>query len=211
MTPIVNPKIEKYAVANSAAESALFKNLARETYAKTEIPQMQVGHLEGSFLRMMVKISGAKNVLEIGTFTGYSALAMAEGLPAGGRLITCDINPETTRIARKYWAQSPHGKKIESKLGPAIETIKKIKHSLDFVFIDADKSNYINYWKLCVPKVKKGGLILADNVLWSGRVLNPKDEMDDAIVKFNRHVAKDKRMEVLMLPIRDGITIAYKK
>ncbi len=211
MISILDEKIEDYAVRHSTPESKLFKSLAAKTYASTSIPQMQVGHLEGSFLRFLAKISRAKTVLEIGTFTGYSALAMAEGLPAKGRVITCDIDPENTKIAKEYWAKSPHGKKIELRLEPAVKTIQKLKGPFDMVFIDADKANYIHYWKLCVPKVRKGGLILADNVLWSGRVLNPKNESDHAIVKFNRHVLKDRRVEVLMLPLRDGITIAYKR
>ena len=211
MTPIVNEKIEAYAVCHSTPESSLFKSLARETYAKTQIPQMQVGQLEGSFLRFLAKVSGTKTALEIGTFTGYSALAIAEGLPADGRIITCDIDPENTQIAKKYWAKSPHGKKIELRIGPALETLKKLNESLDFVFIDADKENYIRYWELCVPKVRKGGILVADNVLWSGRVLKPKSATDHAIVKFNQHVSKDMRVEVVMLPVRDGMTLAYKK
>ncbi|MSR77498.1 MAG: methyltransferase [Candidatus Omnitrophica bacterium] len=209
--PLVNKKLEDYALAHSASESRLLKDLARETYAKTEIPQMQVGHLEGSFLRMIVKIARAKTILEIGTFTGYSALCMAEGLSEDGKIITCDINPETSIIAQKYWAKSPHGKKIRLCLGPAVETLKKIHETMDMVFIDADKENYLRYWELCLPKVRRGGILLADNVLWSGRVLNPKSDSDHAIVKFNRHVMKDKRVEVLMLPLRDGITLAYKR
>lgn len=211
MKPFIPDAIEDYAVRHSSPESTLFKALAKRTYAETRYPQMQVGHIEGSFLRFLVRVSGAKRVLEIGTFTGYSALAMAEALPKGGRLITCDIDPENTRIARDAWAKSPHGKKIQLMLGPAEETLKKLKGPFDFVFIDADKPNYINYWELCMPKVRKGGVIAADNVLWSGRVLNPKEESDHAIVRFNRHVIKDVRVEPLMLPVRDGITLALKK
>ena len=211
MKPIVNPSLEAYATAHSAPESALLKALAKETYAETEMPQMQVGHLEGSFLRLLVKISGAKRVLEMGTFTGYSTLCLAEGTPAGGQVVTCDINPTTTLIARKHWKKNPHGKKIQLKIGPALETIAKLKGPLDFVFIDADKDNYIRYWEACLPKVRKGGLIAADNVLWSGRVLNPQEDSDKAIVKFNDHVRKDKRVDAVMLTVRDGITLAIKK
>ncbi len=211
MTHIVDQKLEAYAGKHSTAETALFKALAKATYAKTAMPQMQVGHLEGHFLRLMVKVSKAKRILEIGTFTGYSALAMAEGLPAGGKLITCDIDPKNTRIAKEHWKKSPHGKKIELKLGPAVETIKKLKGAFDMVFIDADKNNYIQYWELCVPRVKRGGFLLADNVLWSGRVLNPKEESDRHIAAFNRRVARDKRVETVMLTVRDGITLAVKK
>ncbi len=208
---IVAEKLENYAAKYSTPETALFKELVKATYAKTDLPQMQVGHLEGIFLRLMVKVSKAKRILEIGTFTGYSALAMAEGLPADGKLITCDIDPVNTKIAVEHWKKSPHGKKIELKLGPAAETIKKLKGTFDIVFIDADKNNYIKYWELCVPKVKRGGFLLADNILWSGRVLNPKEESDHHIHAFNQHVAADKRVETVMLTIRDGITLAYKK
>ena len=211
MISLVSEALEKYAEAHSTAESKLFKELARETYAETSIPQMQVGHLEGSFLRLLVRISSARRVLEIGTFTGYSALAMAEGLPEDGTLITCDIDPEATAIAGKYWAENPHGKKIELKLGPALETLKTLKGPFDFVFIDADKENYVNYWEAVLPSLSQGGLIAADNVLWSGRVLRPQDMTDRAIAAFNEHVARDQRVEAVMLTVRDGITLAWKK
>ena len=152
----------------------------------------------------------SRTVVEIGTFTGYSALAMAEGLPKNGRLITCDIDPETTQMARKFWARSSHGKKIQLWIGPAAQTIQKLEGPFDLVFIDADKERYVRYWQLCVPKVRRGGLLLADNVLWGGRVLDPHDSSDRAIVAFNRHVAADRRVEAVMLPLRDGLTLAYK-
>jgi len=208
---IVNPALEAYASRHSSPEPELFRKLARATQAKTALPQMQVGHLEGSFLRLLMRLVRAKRVLEIGTFTGYSALAMAEGLSPGGRLITCDIDPDTTQIAKAYWSQSPHGRKIELRLGPAAETIQRLRGLFDAVFIDADKDNYVRYWQLCVPKVRRGGILLADNVLWGGRVLDPKDRSDHAIVAFNRHVAADQRVEAVMLPLRDGLTLAYKK
>ena len=210
-SPVIDPALETYAEKHSTPESRLFRELARVTRAKTACPQMQVGHLEGGFLRLMVKITRAKRVLEIGTFTGYSALAMAEGLPPGSRLITCDLDPVATRIARAAWGKSPHGKKITLELGPALQTIRKLKGPFDLVFIDADKENYIRYWNLCLPKVRRGGILLADNVLWSGRVLHPKDRTTRAIVAFNRFVAADRRVEAVMLPIRDGVTVALKR
>jgi len=147
--PIVHPVLEAYATRHSSPEADLFKRLARVTWAKTALPQMQVGHLEGSFLRLVMRMVRAKRVLEIGTFTGYSALAMAEGLSPGGRLITCDIDPVATRIAKAYWSQSPHGRKIELRLGPAAETVRRLRGRFDAVFIDADKENYVRYWRLC--------------------------------------------------------------
>ena len=208
---IIDPLIESYTAAHSSEESPLLKELARETYHKTDLPQMLVGHLEGAFLRTLVRISKAKRVLEIGTFTGYSALAMAEGLGESGKLITCDINAETTLIAKKYWARSPHGKKIALKLGPALETLPKLKGVFDLVFIDADKDNYLNYWEACLPRVRPGGLLVVDNVLWSGRVLRPKDYTDRVIARFNNFIRRDPRVEIVMLPVRDGMTLAVKK
>jgi caffeoyl-CoA O-methyltransferase len=211
MLTLVPESIEKYAEEHSLQESAVLKALAKETWAKQPAAVMQVGRLEGAFLKLMVQISGAKRVLEIGTFTGYSALAMAEGLPANGKLITCDINPETTAVAKRYWARSPHGKKIELRLGKGVETLKTLKGPFDLVFIDANKADYEAYWEACLPKVKPGGLILADNVLWSGRVLKPKDGDDKAIVRFNQRVRRDRRVDSVMLTLRDGVTVARKK
>jgi len=208
---IVDPALERYAAVHCRPESALLRRLVRETRVKTELPQMQVGHLEGAFLRLLVRLTRARRILEIGTFTGYSALAMAEGLPAGGRLITCDINTVTTAIAQRFWAQSPHGKKITLKLGPALKTLATLRGPLDLVFIDADKENYMPYWEACVPKVRRGGLLIADNVLWSGRVLRPRDASDKAIVAFNKHVQADRRVEAAMVTVRDGITLAWKR
>lgn len=211
MLTLVPEAIEAYAAAHSLEESPVLKALAKDTHAHQPAAVMQVGRLEGDFLRLMVQVSGAHRVLEIGTFTGYSALAMAEGLPAGGRLVTCDIDPLTTAVAKKFWARSPHGKKIESKLGPALDTLKSLKGPFDLVFIDADKRNYTAYWEACLPKVRSGGLVLVDNVLWSGKILKPKAPDDHAMDGFNRHVREDKRVESVMLTLRDGVTVARKR
>jgi len=210
MKRIVSKRIEQYCQEHSNPESKLLHELVSETFAHTAFPEMEVGPLEGAFLRILVRLLRAKRILELGTFTGYSSLLMAEGLPDDGKLITCDIDPETTEIAKKYWSRSPHGKKIELKLGQALETLKTIEGLFDLVFIDADKMNYINYWELCIPKIRPGGLLVIDNVLWSGSVLNPEDEMERSIDEFNKHVSTDKRVEVVMLPIRDGVTLAWK-
>jgi caffeoyl-CoA O-methyltransferase len=211
MKPIVPPAIDQYASAHSTPEKELHQALVKATHADTERPYMQVGHVEGQFLKLMVTAIQAKRVLEIGTFTGYSALLMAEGMPQGGRLITCDVDEKATAIAKQYWKQSHHGKKIDLRLGPALDTLKKIKGPLDLVFIDADKENYLNYWNACLPKVRQGGIILVDNVLWSGRVLDPREPNDHAIVAFNAAISKDLRVNLVMLSIRDGITMAVKK
>ncbi len=205
---IVAPEIEEYALIHSSREDALLNELARVTHERASIPTMLTGHVEGALLRMLVQVSRARRVLEIGTFTGYSALSMAVGLPDDGRVITCDIDPIATQIARDFWARSAHGGKIELRLGPALETIRSLDGPLDFVFIDADKANYIAYWDAVLPKVRPGGLIAADNVLWSGKVLNPQEPNDHAIVAFNRHVRYDDRVELVMLTVRDGITLA---
>ena len=208
---LVPEAIEEYAAAHTEPASPLFEQLRNETYAKMEMPQMQVGPIEGTFLRLLVRLARAKRVLEIGMFTGYSTLMMAEGLPEDGELITCEINPKAEEIARRYFAKSPHGKKIKIRMGPALQTIESLTGPLDMVFIDADKENYPRYYDAVLPLLRAGGLIVADNVLWSGRVLKPKDQTDRAIVAFNEKVAKDTRVEKVMLTVRDGITLALKR
>lgn len=203
-------EIDDYCSRHTATESELFAELAVATRNRTDLPQMQVGHLEGAFLRVMVRAVAARFVVEVGTFTGYSALAMAEALPEDGRLVTCDIDPINTRIAEEFWSRSPHGKKIELRLGPAVETLTRIDGPIDLAFIDADKVNYGAYWDLLVPRMRPGGMILCDNVLWSGRVLDPQDATTKAIAEFNRMVASDSRVEAVMVPLRDGVTIAWK-
>lgn len=208
---LVPKKIEDYADAHTDPPGALYEQLRRVTYAKMKSPNMQVGRVEGAFLKMLVQLSGARRVLEIGMFTGYSGLKMAEGLPDGGELITCDIDPRAEEIARKFHARSPHGKKITIRMGPALKTIKSLRPPLDLVFIDADKERYPAYYKAVLPLVRPGGLIVADNTLWSGRVLEPRKKTDRAIVAFNRLVARDRRVEKVLLTVRDGILIARKK
>lgn len=207
---MVNAELEVYAQANASEEDPLLAELTEETQRTTQFPGMQSGHVEGLLLRTLVQVSGARLVLELGTFTGYSALSMAMGLPEDGQLITCDVDPEATSIAKRYWARSPHGSKIELRLGPALETLESLEGPFDLVFIDADKQNYVNYWEACLPKVRAGGLIVADNVLWEGKVLDPREPNDFAIVGFNEHVLKDKRVESVMLTVRDGVTVARK-
>ena len=211
MLTLVMDNIEFYACAHTTNESPELRELFKETVNKTKLPNLLIGHLQGEFLKFLIKITKAKRILEIGTFTGYSALAMAEALPDDGEIITLDINPQTTDIARLHWGNSPHGNKIKLVLGKALDTLKNIDGFFDMIFIDADKVNYPNYWEACVPLVKSGGCILADNVLWQGRVLNPKDENSIALDSFNKIVLSDKRVESVMLTIRDGLTLAYKK
>jgi caffeoyl-CoA O-methyltransferase len=210
MLSFLPESIERYTVEHSTPESGLFQRLAQRTAEATDAPQMQIGPTVGLVLKLLARSLQARRVLEIGTFTGYSALMIAEGVVEGGEVITCDLSRSYTAIAREYWDQSPHGKKITLRLGRALETIREVEGPLDMVFIDADKESYIAYWDACVPKVRSGGMLLADNVLWSGRVLDPKEPTDHALAAFNTHVRSDPRVDVVMLAIRDGITIASK-
>lgn len=209
--PIISEAIEDYARAHTEKPDPLFEELRVETYEKMQSPGMQVGPLEGGFLRMLVRLVRAKRVLEIGMFTGYSGLMMAEGLPDDGELITCDVDPKAEEMARRYFARSPHGKKITIRMGPALETIRTLSGPLDLVFIDADKENYAHYYDAVLPLVRQGGLIVADNTLWSGRVLDPKAETDKAIVAFNDKVVNDPRVEKVQLTVRDGMTLMWKR
>lgn len=211
MESFIDEAVENFAHDHTKEESDLFRRLREETFREMKSPQMQVGRIEGRFLKMLVRLVNARRVLEIGMFTGYSALMMAEGLPDGGRIITCDVDPKAESIARKYFAESPHGHKIEVRMGPALETIKSLTGPLDMVFIDADKGNYSNYYESCFPLVRPGGLIVADNVLWSGKVLQPEDDDTRAIVAFDALVQSDPRVENVCLTVRDGMMLAWKR
>ena len=210
MKPLVDPALEAYCAASTTPVTELHERLKTETYADVAQPQMQVGPIEGRLLMLLVRLSGARRALEIGTYTGYSALNIAEGLPDDGQLICLDRDPETAAIARRYWEQSPWGHKIELRLGEARELLEAVPDPIDFVFIDADKKGYAVYWEALIPRLPSGALVVVDNVLWSGRVLDPKAERDHAIVAFNAMVAKDERVEQVMLSVRDGVTIARK-
>ena len=209
MKSLVLPEIEAYAEAHSMAESDVCRRLREETYRTMDLPQMVVGSLEGAFLKMMAYVVQAKRVLEIGTFTGYSALCFAEVLPLDGSVITCDIDLESTTLAQKYLAQSPHGQKVEVRLGPALETLQTLKAPFDLIFIDADKVNYINYYHQALDLVAKRGVILIDNVLWSGDVVHPPpvDESTAAIQELNRVVHADPRVSAVLVTIRDGVLV----
>ena len=211
MSFIVEPKVEEYAEAHTTPDGELFERLAEETRAKTSAPQMMVGRIEGQFLARLVRLSGARRILELGTFTGYSSISMASALPADGRIITCDVDPETMGIARRYMDESGYGDKIETRLGPALETIQTLEEPFDLVFIDADKPNYRAYYEAVLPLLAEDGVIIADNVLWSGRVLEDDgDESTRAIKEFNEYVRADSRVVSVMLTVRDGMTLIQK-
>ncbi len=213
MKNIVPVAIEEYCAAHSDAASALLRELEDYTRAHCQDAQMLTGPVEGALLRLLVQLSGARRVLEIGTFTGYSALTMAEALPSEGRIITCEVNPEHARIAQSFFDRSPHGAKIELRLGAALATIAALTPAepFDFVFLDADKENYVRYFEALMPLLRPAGLLVADNTLWSGRVLDPKEKNDRAIAAFNARVAADARVSRVLLSVRDGVTVARKR
>lgn len=207
MKSLVLPDIEAYAEANSLPESEVSRRLREETYRKMDSPQMVVGPLKGAFLKVMALSIGARRVLEIGTFTGYSALCFAESLPDDGQLVTCDIDPESTGMAKRFWAQSPHGAKIDLRLAPALETMAMLTGRFDLIFIDADKINYVNYFRRALDLIADDGVILIDNVLWNGDVLKSPapDANTAAIQELNRVVHAEPRVSAVLLTIRDGI------
>jgi len=209
----VSEGIENYCGRKSTVPSRRCEAVLKHTVKRVPYSQMLIGPLEGSFLGFLVSLARAKRVLEIGCFTGYSALAMAERLPKTGRLITLDINPETNRIARKFWAKSPHGNKIRSVLGPALKTLTKLNGPFDLIFIDADKTNYLNYLKKGLPLLSPKGLIVVDNCLWGGEVLKKRTKDPDtrAIQRFNNYVKNRNDLEAVLLPVRDGVFLIQKK
>jgi caffeoyl-CoA O-methyltransferase len=200
---------EEYAERYTTPLSDLHDRLAAETREKTPRPEMMVGSLEGALLRILARLVQARRILEIGMFTGYSALAWAEALPPDGKLVTCDVDARTAEIARRYFSQSPHGHKIEMKIGPALETLKTLSGPFDICFIDADKDGYPAYYEASFGLVRPGGLIVLDNMLRGGRVLNPSDDSGKAVTALNRRIHEDPRVENVFLPLRDGIMLAY--
>ncbi|TML58351.1 MAG: methyltransferase domain-containing protein [Actinobacteria bacterium] len=212
MSFIVDPRVETYAEEHTTPDGELFDRLAAETREKTTAPQMMVGRLEGRFLGVLVSSLRAQRVLELGTFTGYSSISMALALPLGGRVVSCDVNEETTAIARRYAEEAGVADRIEYRLGPGLETIAQLDGTFDLVFIDADKPNYINYYEATLPLLADGGLIVVDNTLWSGRVVDEddQDESTRAIRALNDHVAKDPRVENVLLTVRDGMNLVWR-
>ena len=209
MPDIVDPALEAYAEAHTTAPPAYLEALAEETRATLRSPHMMVGRLEGRFLELLVFASGATSVLEIGTFGGYSALAMAAGLAPGGRIVTCEISSEHAAFARRHIAASPYADRIEVREGPAIDTIATLDGPFDLVFLDADKSSYLAYYEAVLPKLAPRGILAADNTLWSGRILDPSDTSEDTVAlrAFNDFVATDPRVVAVQTTVRDGVTL----
>ena len=214
MAFIVPDEIDRYVHAHTSEMPDIFRALAEETHANLPMPQMQIGRVEGQLLRLLVQLSGARRILEIGTYSGYSALAMASALPTDGALITCDVDPVATRVAQRFFDQTPWGNLIEIRLGPAAETMATLQEGgerFDLVFIDADKTNYANYYERAMSLIDTGGLIVLDNTLWSGTVVNPETEDARAIAETNARIAADSRVDQVLLSVRDGVLIVRKR
>lgn len=206
-------ELEQFVAAHTRPETDVLKELNRETYAKILMPRMLSGHVQGQVLRMLSLMIKPKYILEIGTFTGYSGICLSEGLQEGGKLFTIDINAELEDMVRSYFAKAGVENKIDYRIGNALDIIPTLDVELDLVFIDADKVNYSNYYDLVFDKVRKGGYIIADNVLWSGKVTMPQDKMDKdtkAIVEYSAKVHADSRVENVLFPVRDGLLVARK-
>ena len=212
MGGLVSDDINGYCAQHSTPTSQLCIELENHTRAHVAHSNMVSGAQVASLLGFLIKSLGVRRILEVGTYTGYSALSMAENLPENGELITLDVNPETNALARSYWAKSPHGRKITAFVKPALETIAELKGEFDFVFIDADKTNYLNYLKAILPKLSARGVVVADNTLWSGKILNISDQTPEtnAIREFNDFVRESANLQSTLLPVRDGLNLIRK-
>jgi caffeoyl-CoA O-methyltransferase len=212
MAFLVSEEIEAYAEAHTTGPGELLRRLAEETRATLRAPQMLTGTIEGRLLEFLVFALGARRVLELGTYSGYSAISMAAALPEEGRIDTCEVDQEHVAVARRYIEESGNSDRITVHLGPALETIDRLEGEFDFVFIDADKENYVNYYEAVLPRLSNRGLIAADNTLWSGRVLDESDDSEGtrAIRAFNEHVRSDSRVVSVMLTVRDGVTLIHR-
>jgi caffeoyl-CoA O-methyltransferase len=211
MRPLIAPAIERYTERHTSEATEVLNRLEEETRRVTAQPQMLSGRVEGQFLRLLVAVSGARRVLEVGMFTGYSALSMAEAIPDDGELLTCERNEESAAIAKRYFDESPHGKKIRVLMGNALETLETLHGPFDFAFLDADKENYPRYYERLVELVRPGGLIAVDNALWSGDVLSPEEAESTAIHQLNVRASTDDRVESVLLTVRDGVLLIRKK
>jgi caffeoyl-CoA O-methyltransferase len=209
MSLIVPEEIEAYAEAHTTPPSELLSRLAEETREKLRSPQMLTGTIEGRLLEFLVFALGARRVLELGTYSGFSSISMAAALPPGGRIDTCEVDETHAEVARRYVEEAGYSDRITVHLGPALETISRLDGEFDFVFIDADKENYVNYYEAVLPRLTGRGLIAADNTLWSGRVLDESEQEQgtQAIRAFNEHVREDTRVVSVMLTVRDGVTL----
>lgn len=211
----ISDELSRYVEEHCSAEPEVLKKIKRETHLKVLMPRMLSGHVQGRFLSMISHMIRPARILEVGTFTGYSAISLAEGLTDDGILHTIEVNAELESMLLRVFSESGYGNKIRLHIGNAADLISQIDEEFDMVFLDADKINYDKYYELCLPKVRRGGFILADNVLWSGKILNEKEIQKDkdtaAIHAFNEKIAKDERVEKMLLPLRDGLFLIRKK
>jgi caffeoyl-CoA O-methyltransferase len=210
----MTPELHEYLVSHGSPPDEIVRDLIEETArVLPDNVQMQIAPEQAAFLTLLTRLIGARQAVEVGTFTGMSSLAIARGLPSDGRLICFDVSAEYTSIARRYWARAGVEDRVELRIGPAAETLRSLptEPHLDLAFIDADKTGYPSYWTELVPRMRPGGLLVVDNVLRSGRVLAPENEGDEAIVAFNEQVLADDRVEPVMLPIGDGLTLARRR
>jgi predicted O-methyltransferase YrrM len=210
--PFLPKKISRYIAEHAVREPEILRELRAAT-ASLPNAGMQIGADQGQFMALLVKAIGARSCLEIGTFTGYSALAVALALPEDGRIVCCDLSEEWTAIGKPFWSKAGVAHKIDLRIGPAMETLKRLKGPFDFVFIDADKTNYLNYYEACLPMLRRGGIMAVDNTLWSGWVAERgHDDADTAALrKFNDRLHADERVDIALLPLGDGVTLALKK
>ena len=211
---IIEPGINDYLLAHCTPADDVLRDLAAETRATFPADAgMQVSHDEGELLTLLVRLTGARYAVEIGVFTGYSAVCIARGLPADGRLLACDVSAEFTAVARRYWARAGVADRIELRLGPAVATLRALPGdpAIDFAFVDADKPGYPDYYAELVPRMRPGGLLVLDNVLRGGRVLDPRGPGDEAIAGLNDRIVADERVESVMLPVRDGVTLVRRR
>ena len=211
---IVDPAINDYLLAHSEPADAVLRDLHEETHRELAgRATMQISHDEGELLTMLVRLTGARQAVEVGTFTGYSSICIARGLPDDGHLLCCDVSEQYTSVARRYWERAGVSDKIELRIAPAVETLKSLPSEpyLDFAFIDADKTGYASYVEEILPRLRPGGVMALDNMLWSGEVLNPQDDDARAVADLNDALLADDRVDVVLLPVRDGVSLARKR
>ncbi|HEX6260705.1 MAG TPA: class I SAM-dependent methyltransferase [Woeseiaceae bacterium] len=211
MELLVEESIDRYAYRHTSAEPEWLRTLEERTRGQMEDPEMLTGRVEGRLLKLIAQLSRPRFVLEIGTFTGYSTLSMAEGLDKEGRIVTCEINPAAQKLAQQAFDASPYGSRIEIRMGPALDTIRSLDHEIDLAFIDADKERYPLYYEEVLTRTRPGGILIFDNMLWSGNVVEPKDDTARAIAALNETITRDGRVENILLTVRDGIQLVRKR
>jgi caffeoyl-CoA O-methyltransferase len=211
MQLLVDEDIDRYAFRHTSREPDLLRALEKRTQDETSDPEMLTGRVQGRLLKMIVQLCQPRFILEVGTFTGYSALSMAEALSDDGRIVTCEIDPAAQRIAQETFAASPFGRRIEIRMGPALQTIRSLDDEIDLSFIDADKERYPVYYEEVLERTRSGGILIFDNMLWSGRVVDPPDDTTRAIARLNEIITRDDRVENVLLTVRDGVQLVRKR